>query len=86
LLGEGRTGDGNGRALGDNAFDIAVAVLAGSPVASTSAPRHPTPAFPYLSAPHPPPCRPSSTSMSRSRSGTACLAARSAEAERIWTS
>ncbi len=46
-------GDGNGRALGDNAFDIAVAVLAGSPIATTSAPRHPTPTFPYLSASQP---------------------------------
>jgi hypothetical protein len=46
-------GDGNGRALGDNAFDIAVAVLAGSTLGSASAPRHATPAFPYLSAPQP---------------------------------
>jgi hypothetical protein len=46
-------GDGNGRALGDNAFDIAVAVLAGSTLANASAPRQATPAFPYLSAPRP---------------------------------
>jgi uncharacterized protein DUF4331 len=46
-------GDGNGRALDDDAFHTCLAVLAGSPVASTSAPRHPTPAFPYLSAPQP---------------------------------
>jgi hypothetical protein len=46
-------GDGNGRALGDNAFDIAVAVLAGSTLATASAPRQATPAFPYLSAPQP---------------------------------
>jgi hypothetical protein len=46
-------GDGNGRALGDNAFDIAVAVLAGSTLANASAPRRATPAFPYLSAPQP---------------------------------
>jgi len=46
-------GDGNGRALGDNAFDITVAVLAGSTLGSASAPRHATPAFPYLSAPQP---------------------------------
>src|SRR5262249_50694257 len=51
-------GDGNGRALGDNAFDTAVAVLAGSALATASTPRHATPAFPYLSPPqpaHPPP-------------------------------
>jgi len=46
-------GDGNGRALGDDAFDIAVAVLAGSTLADASAPRQATPAFPYLSAPQP---------------------------------
>lgn len=46
-------GDGNGRALGDNAFDIAVAVLAGSALGNASAPRQATPAFPYLSAPQP---------------------------------
>jgi len=46
-------GGGNGRALGDNAFDVAVAVLAGSALANASAPRHATPAFPYLSAPQP---------------------------------
>ncbi len=46
-------GDGNGRTLGDNAFDVAVAVLAGSTLGNASAPRHATPAFPYLSAPQP---------------------------------
>jgi hypothetical protein len=46
-------GDGNGRALGDNAFDIAVAVLAGSPLGNASVPRPPTAEFPYLSAPRP---------------------------------
>jgi hypothetical protein len=46
-------GDGNGRALGDDAFDVAVAVLAGSTLGTASAPRHATPAFPYLSAPQP---------------------------------
>jgi hypothetical protein len=45
--------DGNGRALGDNAFDIAVAVVAGSALGSGSTPRQATPAFPYLSAPQP---------------------------------
>jgi hypothetical protein len=46
-------GNGNGRALGDNAYDIAVAVLAGSTLANASTPRQATPAFPYLSAPQP---------------------------------
>jgi hypothetical protein len=46
-------GDGNGRALGDDAFDVAVAVLAGTTLATASAPRQATPAFPYLSAPQP---------------------------------
>jgi hypothetical protein len=46
-------GDGNGRALGDNAFDIAVATLAGARLANASTPRQATPAFPYLSAPQP---------------------------------
>jgi hypothetical protein len=46
-------GDGNGRALGDNAFDVAVEVLAGSRLANASAPRLATPAFPFLSAPQP---------------------------------
>ena len=47
------SGDGNGRALGDNAFDIAVAVLAGSTLGNACVPRLATPAFPYLSAPQP---------------------------------
>jgi hypothetical protein len=46
-------GDGNGRALDDDAFDIAVAVLAGSRLGNASTPRQATPAFPYLSAPQP---------------------------------
>jgi hypothetical protein len=46
-------GDGNGRALGDDAYDIAVAVLVGSTLGSAAAPRQATPAFPYLSAPQP---------------------------------
>lgn len=46
-------GDGNGRALGDDAFDVAVAVLAGSTLGSACVPRQATPAFPYLSAPQP---------------------------------
>ena len=46
-------GDGNGRALGDDAFDIAVAFLAGSTLGNACAPRLATPAFPYLSAPQP---------------------------------
>jgi hypothetical protein len=48
-----RPGDGNGRALDDDAFDIAVAVLAGSTLGNACAPRQATPAFPYLSAPQP---------------------------------
>jgi hypothetical protein len=46
-------GDGNGRALGDNAFDIAVAVLAGSPIAASSAPPQATPTFPFLAPSRP---------------------------------
>jgi hypothetical protein len=46
-------GDGNGRALGDNAFDVAVAVLAGATLGNASAPRQATPTFPYLFAPQP---------------------------------
>jgi hypothetical protein len=46
-------GGGNGRALGDNAFDLAVAVLAGSTLGNASLPRLATPACPYLSAPQP---------------------------------
>jgi hypothetical protein len=46
-------GGGNGRALGDNAFDITVAVLAGSRLGNACVPRLATPAFPYLSAPQP---------------------------------
>jgi hypothetical protein len=46
-------GDGNGRALGDDAFDIAVGVLAGSTLGDACTPRQATPAFPYLSAPQP---------------------------------
>jgi hypothetical protein len=43
-------GGGNGRALDDNTFDIAVAVLAGSTLGNASVPRPPTAEFPYLSA------------------------------------
>jgi hypothetical protein len=46
-------GSGNGRALDDNTFDIAVAVLAGSTLGNASAPHPPTAEFPYLSAPRP---------------------------------
>jgi hypothetical protein len=46
-------GDGNARALGDNAFDTAVARRAGSALDNASTPRRATPAFPYLSAPQP---------------------------------
>jgi len=46
-------GGGNGRALDDNAFDIAVAVLTGSELGDASVPRPATPDFPYLSAPQP---------------------------------
>jgi hypothetical protein len=46
-------GRANGRALDDNAFDIAVAVLAGSTLGNASVPRPPTAEFPYLSAPSP---------------------------------
>src|SRR5439155_18669622 len=48
-----RPGEGNGRALADNAFDIAVAALAGSTLGTAATPRQATPAFPYLSAPQP---------------------------------
>jgi len=46
-------GDGNGRALGDNAFDVSIAVFAGAVLGNASTPRLATPAFPYLSAPQP---------------------------------
>jgi hypothetical protein len=46
-------GAGNGRALDDDAFDIAVAVLAGPTLGTASVPRPPTSEFPYLSAPSP---------------------------------
>jgi hypothetical protein len=46
-------GGGNGRALDDNAFDTAVAVLAGSTLGTASTPRLATPAFPYVSGPQP---------------------------------
>jgi hypothetical protein len=44
---------GNGRALDDNAFDIAVATLAGSTLGNASVPRPPATEFSYLSAPRP---------------------------------
>ena len=46
-------GGGNGRALDDDSFDIAVGFLAGSPLGSASIPCSATAAFPYLSAPQP---------------------------------
>lgn len=46
-------GGGNGRALDDDGFDIAVGFLAGSPLGSSSVPRSATAAFPYLLAPQP---------------------------------
>jgi hypothetical protein len=46
-------GRGNGRALDDDAFDIAVAVLTGSTLGNASVPPPPTAEFPYLSAPQP---------------------------------
>ena len=46
-------GGGNGRALDDNTFDIAVAALAGPTLGNASVPRPPTAEFPYLSAPSP---------------------------------
>lgn len=46
-------GSGNGRALDDNAFDIAVATLAGSTLGNASVPRPPATEFSYLSAPRP---------------------------------
>jgi hypothetical protein len=46
-------GGGNGRALDDNTFDIAVAVLAGSTLGNASVPRPTTAEFPYLSTPSP---------------------------------
>ena len=46
-------GGGNGRVLDDNAFDIAVAVLAGSTLGNASVPRPPISEFPYLSASSP---------------------------------
>jgi len=46
-------GGGNGRALSDDSFDIAVEFLAGSRLGNASTSRPPTPEFPYLSAPQP---------------------------------
>jgi hypothetical protein len=46
-------GGGNGRALGDDSFDIAVGLLAGSRLGNASTPRPATPQFPYLSPPQP---------------------------------
>jgi len=46
-------GGGNGRALDDDSFDIAIEFLAGSRLGSASVPSPPAPAFPYLSAPQP---------------------------------
>lgn len=63
-------GSGNGRALDDNTFDIAVAVLAGSTLGNASVPRPPTSEFHYQ-RPGRRSCRPSPTcsaSASRDRS------------------
>jgi len=46
-------GGGNGRALDDDSFDIAIEALAGSRLGTASVPRPATTAFPYLSAPEP---------------------------------
>lgn len=46
-------GGGNGRALDDDSFDIAVQFLAGSRLGNASTPRLATPKFPYLSPPQP---------------------------------
>jgi len=46
-------GGGNGRALSDDSFDIAIEVLTGSRLGNASTPRLATSAFPYLSAPQP---------------------------------
>jgi len=46
-------GGGNGRALGDDSFDIAVEFLAGARLGHASTPRAATPKFPYLSASQP---------------------------------
>jgi hypothetical protein len=66
-------GDGNGRVPEDNAFDVAVEILAGSRLANASAPRLATPAFPFLSAPQPAPsCHPSSMILVSARSRPSC--------------
>src|SRR5215813_412833 len=46
-------GGGNGRALDDDSFDIAVQFLAGSRLGNASSPRPATAGFPYLSPPQP---------------------------------
>jgi hypothetical protein len=46
-------GGGNGRALDDDSFDIAVQFLAGSRLGNASSPRSATAEFPYLSPPQP---------------------------------
>ena len=45
-------GFGNGRALDDDAFGIAVSLLVGHPLAGSSAPFATSPNFPYLPGPH----------------------------------
>lgn len=45
-------GSGNGRALDDDAFGIAVSLMAGHPLARSNAPFTVPPTFPYLPAPH----------------------------------
>jgi hypothetical protein len=46
-------GGGNGRALDDDSFDIAIQFLAGSRLGNASTPRPATAEFPYLSPPQP---------------------------------
>jgi hypothetical protein len=45
-------GSGNGRALDDDAFGIAVSTLVGHPLATSTAPFTISPTFPYLPTPH----------------------------------
>lgn len=45
-------GSGNGRALHDDAFGIAVSMLVGHPLGTSTAPFTVLPTFPYLPAPH----------------------------------
>lgn len=45
-------GSGNGRALDDDAFGIALSTLVGQPLGTSAAPFSVSPTFPYLPAPH----------------------------------